>query len=353
MRTPSIDSTLIKEAEDPSTTPDRLRELCQNIELCRIIASNRNIDSPIIDALAPRHSLELLSNPSFRALEESGRLLPSLSLASRLSLLIATPENSGAFSRFQIREALIQALRSVSRLHIQRTECWFKSLHFRIGPGVVGNLPTSDVVGRIDIFSEEYGEVFKDLNAIDEEINILSNLQEGIEEILEYNDEASCQDIIDSLGIRLAHLLSALSSGQVDQLVYQGFISAASGRILDEISIENTASESSKCTLASHSSGTLTDDMTIDIGGIVVELRFTDESLLASWQGANGVQEVEIDVRWDPSGTNCDQVNLTLDGLGDLNSLWGWMPCVRSISVPDNWSQYIVHGLIKEVIGNQ
>jgi len=352
MSNPMLDSNLAKEAENESTVPDRLFELCQHIELCHIIASNQNIDIQIAERLAPRYPLELLANPTFRELEESGRLLPALSLVSRLSLLIASSDSTDAFTRFQIRDSLIQALRSVSRLRIKRIECWYSRFHFMIRPGVIDSLPNSEVAGHIDDCSEEYGEIVEDLHGIEREISALLNLQEDVSEILDDNEDISCQDIPDRLDTGLARLLSALSSGQVDQLVSQGFIQAEYGDILEEISIEHTGSTWVECTLASNSSGRLTDDMTMEIDGLVLELRYTEEQLTASWQSLEGEREVDVDIIRDPSGCNSHVANVTLDGLGALNLIWGWTPCVRNSSVPDDWCQFIVDGLIREAIAN-
>ena len=348
MNTQSLDSTLLCEAAAPATSPERLWELCQHKNLWQTIASNPNINSKTIDKLALQRPLEILCNCSIVSLEQSGQLLPTLSLASRLSLLLASPQQPDLFPRYDIRKAIIQALGSVSRLTIQRTECWSRSLYFCIKPGSIDDWPDNEVSGRIDTRSEEYGESVVDMNGTNEEANKLRNLKESIREICEYDEDSSSEDVVDALEMRLARPLSALSSGQVDRLESEGFISGEYESVLDEICMEHTARQESKCELASHSSGSLVDNMTIDIHGIEVELRCVNANLIATWQTADGAREVEIESSWDPSDCQSDQAGVTVSGLGDLSPLWGWTPFVRNDAVPDDWSQYIVDGLINE-----
>jgi len=347
-----MDKSLFLEAADPTTSAKRLDKLYLNEHLRRTIASNPNISASLIDKLAKDFPIEMLSNPALAMLEVSGYLLPSLSLVSRLSLLLASPQESDLFARFHIRESLIKALTSCSgEVLLQRVESWSSRLVFSIDAGSIDGKPANPIKGYFDLSSEEYGEVRTGLCLISSTTQELRDLPKGIAEILECEEYISCQELEDSLELHLGSVLTALSSGDPRSLEQADMIRGEYESIFDEICLEHTSNKSVICSIAPDANSQLADDFdgnhAIVIDGHNVELELDDGKVVARWCDSVGRHSLALSTEWEPSGIDDGpKFSIGIQDLGELALLWGWAPPILHPTVPKDWIRFIVHGII-------
>jgi len=340
---------LLEEARNPRTSPERLVELCNNKSLWQTVASNPGINASALDKVAPEFPLEILSNPAFNEVKNEQERLAGLSLVTKLSILLASPPGQEVFTWSDIRETLLQALGTTSYLRIQKAERWSSALSFCIKPGSLGDFPTSEVNGRMLICSEEYGEIIAPLQHTEWVIKSMHDLQNEIRCVLEWEESPSPSEIYDLLEFPrfVESLLSALSGAKVEALEDAGWINGECGSLVDEISIDHTSQETCKCELEARSTESIIDNRTVNIDGVEIELRLEDEKIVGRWLTTEGVREAYLEASRETGGVQSSAPALTIvEGLGELNALWGWEPRVLNSDIPKNWYRYIVQGIV-------
>ena len=321
MMSSTLESALI-EASNPSTRPERLRELSlrkrknERNQLRPVIAANPSADEDLLLELATDHPKEVIGNPRFKLLQLSGEAWwENCELKSLCSLALAAGKDASPYLKASMRSRFEEIRDQYSEyISIVRRESW------RYGRSVKILASESDGCVPFDI----------DL-AIELEV-ILEGRNDST--CLAMHDDASC-----SSSDWLFSLLHSLKNEDIESL-FEVF-SPWGNEALD-ITVEDQVEES------------------IIIGTANAGIEIKDNSILLKATGKKlfdvnvfflndreslpifGDGQLQVPV-FEHIGS--DFAGLTRgygDDLGDLEPLWGWEPVALAPGIPEaTWEEWL------------
>jgi hypothetical protein len=321
----SIDS-LLTEASDPLTSPERLRQLSERkrrherAQLRQTIAANPNADEDLLLALGADYPKEVISNPRFQLLELSGKAWwENCDLRSLCSLALAAGKDTPAFLKTALRLQFEEVYNHYSEyVSVKRRETWC--------------FPRS-----VEVLADESGG----LAPFDIDLDIeLSVLMEGRHNpCLEIGDNAAdfSHDWISSLlrSLRnecIGSLFDVFGNGPETE----PFDIVMEDEVDESIAITSTNSEieTKECSVVMRATGQALFDIRV--------FYLNDDDAMPSFDFDDNALEVPVSDQAHVDGTDEGTSRDSNDDLGDLEPLWGWEPVVLAPEIPEaSWEKWL------------
>lgn len=319
--TSSFDLLLI-ESSDPSTRPERLRELSEweqledLAQLRRSIAANPNADDDLLRSLASDHPREVIGNPRFQLLQLSGEAYwEEWDLLSLCSLTLAAGNDSPPCLKAAMKSRFEEIRDYYSEyVSIVRRETW------RYGRNIEILASESDGHAPFDIV------LMAELEVTLEGRNDMA--------CLEIHEDASCfsHDWLFSL-------LHSLKNEDIESLfeVFSPWHNEALDIVVEDENIESISIETANADIEIKENSILlkaTGEKLFDVSVFY----FNDKDSLPHF--IDGELQVPI---FEHIGS--DYAGLTRgsgDDLVDLEPLWGWEPAFLAPEIPAlTWEEWL------------